>query len=145
MSAASIVVPPDSPESRKYNRIRRWLGIAEFVLGLVLLLALLFAGWSGSLRDIAYSRGFQSYAFAVFLYVLMLAAISKIIGLPLEWYSFHLEHRYQLSNQKAGAWAWDEIKEFLVTVLLGSMLVELLYLIIRHFPQYWWALAWIGF
>lgn len=145
MTAAGTVVPPDSPESRKYNRIRRWLGIAEFVLGLALLLALLLVGWSGSLRDIAYSMGFQSYAFAVFLYVLMLAAISKVVGLPLEWYSFHLEHRFQLSNQKTRAWVWDEFKGFLITVILASLLVELLYLIIRHFPQYWWALAWLGF
>ena len=48
-----------------------------------MLLILLAAGWSGWLRDLAYSSGFQSYAFAVFLYVLMLALISKALSLPL--------------------------------------------------------------
>lgn len=145
MTSAATVGPPDSPEARKYNRIRRWLGICEFALALAMLLILLASGWSGWLRDLAYSSGFQSYAFAVFLYVLMLALISKALGLPLDWYSFHLEHRYQLSNQKLGAWIWDETKGFLVTIVFASILVELLYFVIRHFPQYWWLIAWIGF
>jgi STE24 endopeptidase len=145
MTTASTLPPPDSPEARKYNLIRRWLGIAEFGIGLAMLIVLLAAGWSGALRDFAYSSGFQSYVLAVFIYVGMLAAISKIVMLPLDYYSFRLEHRYQLSNQKARAWIWDEVKGFLVTVVFASILIELLYLVIRHFPQYWWLIAWIGF
>jgi STE24 endopeptidase len=145
MTSAATVGPPDSPEARKYNRIRRWLGICEFALALAMLIALLAAGWSGWLRDVAYRTGFQSYAFAVFLYVLMLALISKALGLPLDWYSFRLEHRYQLSNQKLRGWIWDESKGFLVTIVFASILVELLYLVIRHVPQYWWLIAWVGF
>ena len=38
--------PVDSPEARRYNRIRRWLGIADFVIGLVLLVVLLVTGWT---------------------------------------------------------------------------------------------------
>jgi STE24 endopeptidase len=145
MTAASTLPPPDSPEARKYNRIRRWLGIVEFALGLAMLIVLLAAGWSGSLQNLAYHGAGQSYALAVFLYVLMLALISKVLGLPLDYYSFRLEHRYQLSNQKARAWIWDEVKGFLVTAIFASILVELLYFVIRRFPQYWWLIAWIGF
>jgi len=41
MGAASITttIPVDSPQTRRYNRIRRWLGIADFALGAVLLVA----------------------------------------------------------------------------------------------------------
>jgi len=145
MAATSTLAPPDSPEVRRYNRIRRWLGIAEFLLGLALLAVLLATGWTGWLRDVAYSGAFQSYVFAVFLYVLMLILISKALGLAMDYYSFRLEHRYHLSNQKAKAWMWDEVKGFLVTVVLAAALAELLYFIIRHFPQSWWVLAWFGF
>ena len=48
--------PTDSPEARRYNRIRRWLGVADFVLGLALLVVLLATGWNGALRDLAYAR-----------------------------------------------------------------------------------------
>jgi STE24 endopeptidase len=141
--ATSAVAAPDSPEARKYNRIRRWLGIGEFALGLALLLVLLLTGWSGWIRDIAYRS--QSYALAVFLYTLMLVLISKILGLGLDFYSFRLEHRYKLSNQKLKGWIWDEVKGLLVSAALAGLLVELLYFIIRQYPQHWWVLAWLGF
>jgi len=141
-SAAAI--PADSPESKRYNRVRRWLGIADFILGLVLLLALLITGWSGSLRDLAYRLAFQNYTFAVFLYVFMLMLIAKILGLGLDYYGFRLEHRYKLSNQRLRGWAEDELKGFLVGLVLGAILVELLYFIIRQ-AQHWWLIAWAAF
>ncbi|HMJ23270.1 MAG TPA: hypothetical protein VK513_15245, partial [Terriglobales bacterium] len=71
-SAAAFVPPPsDSPEARRYNRIRRSIGVADFVLGLVVMVGLLATGWSGTLRDVAYKAAFQHYGLAVFLYVLM--------------------------------------------------------------------------
>ncbi|MGB7332610.1 MAG: hypothetical protein WBD25_14585, partial [Terriglobales bacterium] len=84
----------DSPESRRYNRIKRWLGIGDFVIGFGLLVLLLASGWTGTLRDLAERGASQNYPFAVFLYVLMLMLISKVIGTPLEYYGFRLEHRY---------------------------------------------------
>lgn len=145
MGTASTIAPPDSPDVRRYNRIRRWLGIAEFLLGLALLLILLITGGTEWLRDLAYRGAFQSYPLAVLFYVLMLVLLSKALGLGLDYYGFRLEHRYQLSNQKVRAWIWDETKGLLVTAILAAMLVELLYFIIRQFPQHWWLLAWAGF
>jgi STE24 endopeptidase len=138
-------VPTDSPEAGRYNRIKRWLGITDFVLGLILLLALLVTGWSGTLRDLAYSGGFQNYTLAVFLYVVMLMGIGKLLGLGLDYYGFRLEHRFQLSNQKLRAWIWDEFKGFLLGVILAAIVTELLYFIIREAPQHWWLLAWAAF
>jgi STE24 endopeptidase len=137
--------PTDSPEARRYNRIRRWLGIADFLLGLLLLLVLLATGWNGTLRDIAMHGAYEHYALAVFLYVLMLMLIGKLLGLGLDYYGFRLERRYNLSNQKLRAWVWDETKGFLVGVVLASIVVEILYFIIRQFPQHWWVIAWAAF
>jgi len=69
--------PPDSPESRRYNRIKRWLGLADFVIGFGLLVVLLSTGWTGTLRDLAERGASQNYSFAVFLYVLMLMLINR--------------------------------------------------------------------
>jgi STE24 endopeptidase len=145
VEAAITAVPPDSAEARRYNRIRRWLGIAEFALSLALLVVLLVTGWTGWLRDLAYQGAFQSYALAVFLYTVMLVFIAKILGLGMDYYSFRLEHRYQLSNQKLKGWIWDEVKGLLVSAILAAILVELLYFVIRQFSQHWWVLAWLGF
>ncbi len=137
--------PVDSPEARRYNHIRRWLGIADFVLGLLFLLVLLFTGWNGALRDLAFHGAFEHYTLAVFFYVLMLMVIGKAVGLGMDYYGFRLEQRFNLSNQNLRAWVWDETKEFLVGVVLATIVVELLYFIIRQAPQYWWLIAWAAF
>jgi len=135
----------DTPEARRYNRIRRWLGIADAVLGFLLLVVLLATNWSGWLRDLAYRAGFQNYTFAVFLYVAMLLLIGKILGLGLDYYSFRLEHRFNLSNQKLRSWIWDEIKGFLVGLIMATIVVELVYFVIRQSPEHWWIITWALF
>jgi len=140
-----IATQADSPEARRYNGIRRWLGIADFGLGFVFLVILLVTRWSDWLRDLAYRFGFQSYSLSLFIYLALLLGISKVLGMGLEYYGFRLERRFQLSNQKVGSWAWDEIKGFLLSLVLGSVVVELLYFTIRQWPQHWWILAWALF
>src|SRR5215472_4778736 len=147
MSSAAITatISSDSPEARRYNRIRRWLGIADFVLGLAFLVVLLVTGLSGTLRDLAYRGAFQNYAVAVLLYVVMLMAIGKFLGFGLDYYGFRLERRFQLSYMRFRSWIGDEAKGFAVGVVLAVIVVELLYTIIRQFSQYWWLIAWAMF
>jgi STE24 endopeptidase len=144
MIDTSIPVP-DSPEARRYNRIRRWLGIADFVIGFAFLIVLLVTGWSGWLRDLAYRMGFQNYSLSVFMYLLLLLVISKVLGIGLDYYGFRLERSFKLSTQRIGSWIWDEAKGFLVGLILASIVVELLYFTIRQWPQNWWLLAWASF
>ena len=136
----------DSPEATRYNRIRRWLGIGDTALGIALLLVLLATGCTGSLRDIALKASYHnSYPLAVFFYVFELALLAKLLSLPLDYYGFRLEHRFNLSNQKLRGWIADEIKGFFVSLILYTILVELLYFTIRLNPEIWWLLAWAIF
>jgi len=145
MADDSNPVQSDSPEARRYNRIRRWMSIADFVLGFVFLIVLLVTRWSDSLRDLAYRLGFQNYSLSLFLYLLLLLVISKALGIGLDYYGFLQERRFKLSTQRFSSWAWDEVKGFLVGLVLGSIVVEVLYLTIRQWPQHWWMLAWALF
>ena len=137
--------PADSPGAARYNRIQRWLGIADFALGLALLIVLLVTGWTGTLRDLSYRAGFQNYSLAVFLYLVMLLAISKILSFGLDYYGFRLEHKFQLSNQRLRPWLLDELKGFLLGILLGGIAIEVLYFILRQYPEHWWLIAWAVF
>jgi STE24 endopeptidase len=145
MTEAPNTVKADSPEARRYNRVRRWLGIADYVLGLVFLVVLLATGWSGWLRDLAYRMGFKNYSLSLFMYLLLLLVISRVLGIGLDYYGFRLERRYKLSNQRFRSWLWDEAKGFLVGLVIGAIVVELLYFTIRQWPQNWWLLAWALF
>lgn len=134
----------DSPESHRYNNSKRWLGIADFAVGLLLLVLLLATGWSGTLRDFALRGASSNYSLAVFLYVFMLTAISRVLGFPLDYYGFRLEHRYRLSNQRTRSWLWDEFKGLVIGLLFATIVVELLYMLIRRY-QHWWIMAWALF
>jgi STE24 endopeptidase len=138
----NTVTAADSSESRQYNRLKRRLGIADFGLGLMLLIVLLATGWTGTLRDLAYRWSEQNYSLGVFYYVVLLIVISKILGAPLEYYGFRLEHHYHLSNQRFHSWLWDEFKGLLVGLVMATVVVELLYLLIRQVPQQWWVISW---
>ena len=142
---STSTVTADQPEARRYNKIKRWLGIADFVLGLGMLVLLVATGWSGALRDLAYRVAFQNYTLALFFFVLMLLLMGKLLGLGLDFYGFRLEHRFQLSNQKLRAWVRDQVKGFLLELVLASIVAESLYFIIRQFPQHGWVLAWAAF
>jgi STE24 endopeptidase len=75
----------------------------------------------------------------------MLLLISKAVGFAPDYYSFRLEHRYHLSNQRLRSWLWDEFKGLVVGLVLATVVAELLYALIRYSQQHWWLIAWAVF
>jgi STE24 endopeptidase len=131
----------DSAAARSYNRTKRWLGMADYAVSFLLLVLLLVTGWSGRLRDLAYSGASQGYTLAVLYYVFMLLVISKVIGFGLDYYGFRLEHQYHLSSQRLRSWLWDQVKSFVLGFVIAAILVELVYFTMRTW-QDWWLVAW---
>ncbi len=147
MTELAIPKPPeqDTPEAREYNRKKRWLEVIDTAIGAAVLIVLLATGWTTWLHDRATVFARDHYALALFFYVMMLAAIAKIVGFGFEYYSFRLEHKHQLSTQKIGSWLFDELKGWLVGIVLGTIVAELIYWLIRTSPQNWWLWAWGSF
>jgi STE24 endopeptidase len=136
----------DSSEAREYNRLQRRLTLADALFGIAMLAILLVTGWSGSVRNITTRiSGGSNYVLALFLYVLILATLSRILSFPLDYYGFRLEHQYKLSNQKIGGWLIDEAKSYLLGLAFSTLLTQLIYLLIRRDPNYWWVWAWALF
>jgi STE24 endopeptidase len=135
----------DTPQARQYSRIRRWLSVSDTALGVVFLVVLLAAGFSRELRDLSFQFARENYVLALCFYVLLLTLISKALSLPLDVYSFRLEHRFQLSNQSTKAWIIDEVKGWFVGLVIAALLTELVYWIIRSSLQHWWLIAWAAF
>jgi STE24 endopeptidase len=143
MSFSATTQQSDTPEAREYNRIRRRLTIADMAVNLLFLVALLATGLNGTLRDWAYRGAGQSYSLAVFFYVLMLLVLSKGLSFGLDYYSFRVEHQFNLSNQRIRSWFWDEIKGWLIGLVIATILVEMIYNVIRMAPFKWWIIVWV--
>src|SRR5947209_11278860 len=145
MTLAGGNTQPDTPEVREYNRKRRWLEIGDLIVSFGFLIALLAAGWTNTLSGLARRMGGDHYWLNLFLYVLFLSLISKVLGFALDFYGFRLEHQFNLSNQHFGSWIKDEMKGWVLGLVLGAILAEIVYALIRTSPQYWWVLGWLIF
>jgi len=145
MTMAGANTLPDTPETRDYNRQRRWLELGDLVLSFGFLIVLLATGWTKTLSGLATRMGHDRYALDLFYYVMFLSVISKILGFGLDFYGFRLEHRFNLSNQRLFSWIKDEIKGWLLGLVMATILAEIVYALIRTSPQYWWIICWLIF
>jgi STE24 endopeptidase len=145
MTITETHLHPDTPETRDYNRQRRWLELGDLVVSFGFLIALLATGWTKTLSGLATRMGRDHYALDLFFYVMFLSVISKALGFALDFYGFRLEHRFNLSNQRLFSWFKDELKGWLLGLVMATLLAEIVYALIRTSPQYWWILAWLVF
>jgi STE24 endopeptidase len=135
----------ESEKAKEYNREKRILFVAELIIGFLFLVILLFTGLS-----LLLARRLESVAnnpwLVVLLYISIIGAAYELIGLPLEFYGgYILEHRYGQSTQTLWVWVWDQMKGLLVSFVLGVPLMEILYWLLRAYPQTWWLIAAILF
>src|SRR6476660_8137880 len=145
MTITESHLQPDTPEAREYNRHRRWLEIGDLVVSFGFLIALLATGWTNTLSALAARIGGDRYALNLFFYIVFLSVISKVLGFGLDFYSFRLEHRFNLSNQRLFSWIKDEFKGWVLGLVMATFLAEIVYALIRISPQYWWIIAWLIF
>jgi len=151
-----IMIPPpvppgdgglnaDSAEARSYNRLLRRIGAVDLGLGLLLMGVILAADWTSDFRNFAVRVAGDHHAIALFLYTTILLLLTKALSLGLDYYGFRIEHRYHLSNQHVRDWAWDQTKAFALAFVLSQTLVQIVYLLIRLQPNWWWVTAWALF
>jgi STE24 endopeptidase len=121
------------------------------ILGLTIaLIYLLFMGLFGSnlLKHLMSLITVNEYLL-IALYILVFIIIIDVITIPLSFYGgFVLEHIYKLSNQKISGWLKDELKKFLISLPLILVMVEIMYIFLRNFPNSWWiyvTIIWIFF
>ena len=68
---------------------------------------------------------------------------TTVLDLPLDIYRQHVRRAYGLSVQTWGSWTGDWLKSLSLTVILGTILLLLLYAVIRRSPRRWWVYGWL--
>jgi len=115
--------------------------LVDLLFGGVYALAWLIFGWSAALKG-ALGGLTDSPWLLVLLYALVFGGIYFLLSLPLSYYSeFTLPHRYGQSNQSLGSWVMDQLKGILVGGVIGGVLLEIIYAVLRAFPDTWWLWA----
>ncbi len=127
--------------AKQYARINRRLMLLDMAIGGVYLLTWLVFGWSEKLK--VWLLQFTSNEWLLLLiYLIILGGILFIINLPLSFYQgYTLPHRFELSTEKLSGWISDQVKGLLLGGILGFIVIEIIYAVLRAFPSLWWLWA----
>ncbi len=127
--------------AREYARIRRRLLLVDLVFGAVYVLAWIFSGLSPWWRDQVHQFTTATWL-SVPLFAFGFGLPYGLLSAPLNYYSgFVLPHRYGQSTQTLKAWLLDQAKAFLISAILGLMVLEVIYALLGAAPQWWWLWA----
>ena len=136
-------LPPDlHKKAHDLNRIYFRLAWIGFVYGIVVLWLVLRWRLAPKYRD--WSEHFSSKSFLqslVFSPLLLLTI--AILTSPLDIYSEWVEKEYGLSIQGWSSWSWDWVKAELISLVVGTIVIWLLYLVIRRSARRWWFYFWL--
>ncbi len=125
-------------KSNAYFEGGYWLHLWGFLWGAGVLLLLLGSGLSTRMRDRA-ERITRIAPLQTAIYYLQFLAVTTVLEFPLSVYrDWFREHKYGLSNLTFAGWLGEEGKGLLVSVILGTLVLVLLYAVVRRLPRTWW-------
>ncbi|MEO0185684.1 MAG: M48 family metallopeptidase [candidate division WOR-3 bacterium] len=124
--------------ARKYHKEHRVVNVVSSAVSIVILLLIIGFQISqkffGVITDISDLRIIQA-----FLYFVVFYSVYFLISLPFGFIGgYRIEHKYNFSTQTIKGWFMDEIKSFIVGLVLGLIVIEVLYLITFSCPKLWW-------
>jgi len=132
--------------ARKYSRIKTKFTILRLFLTAVFLLILLLSGLSTYLEELT-AGWFENFYLRLAGYMVLFCGVGYCVFLIPEFYTgYTLEHKFNLSNQTVLDWFKQDLKKSLLALVVLLIAAEVLFLVLRHFPNGWWffaTMAWL--
>ncbi|MBQ4378812.1 MAG: M48 family metallopeptidase [Treponema sp.] len=123
-----------------YEDAKYKLWIPSFLLETVLSLYLVFSGFYPALFGWVWSWTDNSF-FAAFLFLLLGGIPGAILSLPFALYSeFGIEKQFGFSNMTFGMWLGDEIKGFIINMVIMAPLLLIMTALFKYASDWWWIL-----
>jgi len=139
----SYTLPPDLyHKAHDRNRIHFHLALIGFAYGLLVLWVILRWQLAARFRDWAEKASSRRFVQSLVFSPLVLLTIA-IFTLPLDIYGEIVEKRYGISVQGWGSWSWDWVKSELIALVIGTILIWLLYVVLRRSPGRAWFYFWL--
>jgi Zn-dependent protease with chaperone function len=111
--------------------------------GFLILLGLLRFDVGPRFRNVA-ERVTRFRLVHAYIFVPLIMLTLAVLNLPFDIYSQHIDRAYGISVQSWGSWFWDWTKGQLVSYIILSVVIWLLYFIIRNSPRRWWFYFWLA-
>jgi Zn-dependent protease with chaperone function len=114
-----------------------------FLYGLVVLVVVLRGRIAPRYRDWA-ERDSKRRLGQVLIFGPLLFLTLAVLGLPTDAWDHSLERSFGLSVQGWASWFTDWITNQIVLLIVGTLLVWILYGVIRRSPRRWWLYFWMA-
>jgi STE24 endopeptidase len=112
--------------------------LVDAVYAIIVAAILLWLKISARMRNLA-QRWTKSRFLQVPIYVVQYSILTAAMSFPLDFYErFYREHAYGLSDQTVGSWLGDYGTIFVVGLIATTILVTIIYSVIRAAPRTWW-------
>jgi STE24 endopeptidase len=139
----AYTLPPDRyKKAHDRSRIHFHLALIGFVYGLVVLWLILRWKLAAKYRDWAERSSSRRFIQSLVFSPLLLLTLA-VFTLPLDIYGEVVEKRYGISVEGWGSWSWDWIKAELIALVIGTILIWLLYTVIRRSQRRAWFYFWL--
>ena len=139
----AYTLPPDLyKKAHDRSRIRLHLALIGSVYGVLVLWLILHWKLGPKFRNWAETFSRRRFLQASVFVPLLLLTIA-ILTLPLDIYGEVIEKQFGLSVQGWGSWSWDWIKAEIISLIIGTVLIWLLYIVIRRSARRWWFYFWL--
>lgn len=129
-----------------YENAKYFLWIPDSLLGFALTLILVFSGFYPWLfnfvcRFTGFPNGFMSTYLCAFAFFVLAGIPSSILSLPFALLKeFGIEKKFGFSKMTLSLWIADQVKSFLVSVVIAAVLLAAAVGIFIVFPKSWWIL-----
>ena len=135
---------PQPSDARRYAIIRYRVLLIDLLIAFGFLAAMQGSGVSLAIRQ-WWSDRVMAEPLVILGYVAVFGGVYYVVNLPLHFYSsFLLEHRFGLSRMTFAQWCVREAKQLGLSAILGVLLIEGFYALLRHAPLQWPLFATIG-
>lgn len=133
--------PARQAQARRYALLRRRLMVVDLALSALYAGAWLALGWSAALKAALLRLTTHEWLW-VAAYAAIFGGLYLVLDLPLSYYEgFVLPHRFGLATQRLSGWVVDQLKALALGAVLGLLLLEVIYALLRAAPQTWWLWA----
>lgn len=130
-------------KSLAYQKENTYFGLFSGVFSLTIILLILFFGWFGDLDDFVRIH-FDTLIGQTLAFFGIIFIINDIFNTPFQWYAtFKIEEKYGFNKSTPAIFWQDKLKGYLLTALVGGILLSVLVFLIGYLGSDFWWIFWI--
>lgn len=136
----SIISVHELEKINAYTLANTVLGVVKTLISKAVFLMIILSGLLPWLAEALRGASFLVGGLVFFAVPALLGGLAK---LPFDYYRiFVIEERYGFNTRTLRVWVSDLMKSCLVTLTLGSLLLTILFALLRYGGDLWWLWAW---